>query len=62
VAQKGSMVGPVPFEDQFSLFWIVDRFAPTEEDPEITKKAQDDLLQRIVDREVTDQVRWHFQF
>jgi len=62
VAQKGSLVGPVLFQDQFSLFWIVGRSAPTEQDPEITKKAKDDLLQKIVDREVADKVRWHFRF
>jgi hypothetical protein len=62
VVQKGSLVGPIRFEDQFSLFSIADKTAPAEQDPEIIKKAQDDLLQKIVDREITDKVRWHFRF
>ncbi len=62
IVQKGSLVGPLRFNQGFSLFWITDRFAPAEENPEITKKAKRDLLQKISDREITDHVRWHFRF
>ncbi len=60
-AQKGDLLGPFRSGDQFSLFFVAGKIIPSVNDEEIRRRAEEDLLQRMVDHEVNNVVKWHIR-
>jgi hypothetical protein len=58
-AEKGSLIGPLTWENAFGLFLVEDKIIPAVEDPEIKQRAQESLLQSAVNREINNRVKWH---
>ncbi len=58
-AQPGDVVGPVPWKEQRLVFTVTAKHLPLEDDPAVRERAEEALLARAVDREVTDRVTWH---
>jgi hypothetical protein len=58
-AQPGDVVGPVPWKEHHLVLTVTAKRLPTEDDPAVRARAEQALLARAVDREVTDRVTWH---
>jgi hypothetical protein len=57
-ARPGDVLGPVPLGDEFRLIEVVSKRAPTADDPEIRERAARAVVQRAVQGEVANRVRW----
>lgn len=57
-ARPGDLVGPVSVGDEFHLFLLEAKTMPSEEDPEVRRRAEETLLSRVVEQEVAARVRW----
>jgi hypothetical protein len=57
-ARAGDLLGPVPRDETFELYWIVDKVWPSSDDPEVRRRAEHDLLASVLGREVSQRVRW----
>jgi hypothetical protein len=58
-AEKGALIGPLNWANAFGLFLVEDKIIPAVEDPAIKRRAQESLLQRAVNREINNRVKWH---
>jgi hypothetical protein len=58
-AGRGDLVGPLPVDGIFWLGLVRDKVLPTEADPDVRRRAEDDLLARLLTREVEARVQWH---
>jgi len=58
-AGRGDLVGPLLVGDEFQLVLVRDKVMPTEADPEVRRRAEGDLLARLLDREIAARVEWH---
>jgi len=57
-AAKGDLLGPLPINGGFSLFRVHDKILPSEEDPVVRRRAEEDALSRAVQQEINNRVRW----
>jgi len=57
-ARPGELVGPLAFGDRFHLFLLHDKFSPSRENPEVRRRAEEALAQKVVDQELSARVRW----
>ena len=57
-ARPGELVGPLAFGDRFHLFLLHDKFSPSQENPEVRRRAEEALAQKVVDQELAARVRW----
>ncbi|HEY7676696.1 MAG TPA: hypothetical protein VIG69_06475, partial [Candidatus Methylomirabilis sp.] len=57
-AAKGDLVGPLPVDGGFALYHVLEKVLPAPEDPAIRPRAEREALERAVDREINDRVRW----
>jgi hypothetical protein len=55
---EGELLGPVQWEGQLALCWVVAKTMPDEAEPQIRKKAEQNILDTLVKREINDRVRW----
>jgi hypothetical protein len=61
-AQKGELIGPVSRGDEFVLCLVREKVLPSGNDPRIAARAEEAVVQRFVEREVNDRVKWRVQF
>lgn len=57
-AQKGSLIGPVRIGDAYSLYCLIDKQMPSDDDPEIRERAEESLVKSAVAHEVNNRVQW----
>ena len=57
-AQKGGLIGPVGRGEEFVLYLVREKVLPSGNDPQIAARAEAAVVQRLVDREVNDRVKW----
>ncbi|MCI0414870.1 hypothetical protein L0222_19000 [bacterium] len=57
-AKRGDLVGPFRSSNDFLLFFVLDKVVPSDKDPELQRLAEQDLLKRLVDREINERVKW----
>ena len=55
----GELLGPIGRQGHFVLCWVTDKTMPDEADPQIRQKAEQNILDTLVKREINDRVRWH---
>jgi hypothetical protein len=60
-AGKGDLIGPVRRGSESVLYQVVDKIPPSEGDPDAVGRAEEAILKSLVDREITDRVKWHWQ-
>jgi hypothetical protein len=58
-AERGSVIGPLDWDNAVGVFLIADKILPGLEDPEIKQRAQKALLELEVNREINNRVKWH---
>jgi hypothetical protein len=58
-AKKGELLGPLRWGREFALFWILDKVMPSIDDPDIRRRAEQHVLQRLIDDEINKRVQWH---
>jgi hypothetical protein len=58
-ASPGEPIGPLERDGAVALLIVDDKRAPGADDPEVVRRARDELLARTLQREVTTRVRWH---
>jgi len=58
-AQPDELVGPLQFPDGFHLLYVREKTMPTDENPEIRRRAEEALLGRISEHESQSRVRGH---
>ncbi len=58
-AQKGELLGPIELTTGFILYYVIDKNLPSADDPEIERKAEETLINSIIDREINNRVKWH---
>ena len=56
---EGELLGPFPDEQGFSLVSVVAKTRPSLEDPAIRARAASEVVNRAVEQEVINRVRWH---
>jgi len=57
-AAKGGLIGPLPINGGFSLFQVLEKILPSAEDPAVRERAEREVLERAVDHEINNRVRW----
>jgi hypothetical protein len=57
-ARPGDVLGPLPLGDEFRLIEVIAKRAPTADDPEIRDRAAQAVVQRAVQGEIVNRVRW----
>lgn len=57
-ARPGDILGPVLLGDEFRLIEVIAKRAPTADDPEIRERAARAVIERAVQGEVANRVRW----
>src|SRR5262249_23158332 len=58
-ARPNELVGPLQFPDGFHLLYVCGKTMPTEENPEIRRRAEESLISRVSEHEAQSRVRWH---
>jgi hypothetical protein len=58
-ARRGDLLGPLALAREYRLIEVVEKLAPSAEDPEIRERAARVLVRRAVQGEVVNRVRWH---
>jgi len=58
-AGKGVLVGPLNWEKGFALFVVEDKILPALEDLAIRRRAEESLIQNVINREIVNRVKWH---
>jgi hypothetical protein len=59
-ARPGELLGPMPMRGEFVLFEVVDKVVPSQDDPEIRRRAEDAIMRSAVSREIHQRVTWEF--
>ena len=57
-AQKGELIGPLGRGEEFVLYLVREKVLPSANDPRIAARAEEVVVQRLVEREVNDRVKW----
>jgi hypothetical protein len=57
-ATRGDLLGPLPINGGFSLYRVHDKILPSAEDPAVRRRAEQDALNRAVQQEINNRVRW----
>jgi len=57
-AKPVDLIGPVPFDGSYTLFRILDKVMPNEQDPEIRRRAEQSVISRSLAEEVQRRIRW----
>jgi hypothetical protein len=60
-AGKGDLIGPVAVGEEFRLVLVKDKVMPSDADPRIRRRAEEELLTRLLAREVDARVEWHVE-
>ena len=57
-ARKGDLIGPVGRGDEFVLSLVLEKVLPSGNDPRVAARAEEAVVQRLVEREINDRVKW----
>jgi hypothetical protein len=44
---------------EFALFWVLDKVPPSSDDPDIRERAQQGVLQRLIDDAIDRRLHWY---
>jgi len=58
-ARTGDLVGPVREGDEYALYLIQDKLLPDSRDPEVHRRAEEEVLQHALEQQLDRRVRWH---
>ena len=59
-ARKGELLGPFETGGEFVLYRVLDKVLPSKEDPAVVARAEETIVKVLVEREITDRVKWHW--
>jgi hypothetical protein len=57
-ARPGDLIGPLRLKDEYALYLVMQKSLPSVQDPEVRRRAEDGVLKSLLDRQVTNRVRW----
>lgn len=57
-ALAGEWLGPIKMLEGFPLFSIVNKQAPAESDPQIRRRAEQVIINSLIEKEMNERVRW----
>src|SRR5262245_62016238 len=57
-ARAGESLGPIRMLEGFPLFSIVNKQAPAESDPQIRRRAEQVIINNLIEREMNERVKW----
>ncbi len=57
-AQPGEIVGPLAFGDRFHLYLLRDKAAPSEDNPDVRRRAEESLQASFIEQELAARVHW----
>jgi hypothetical protein len=57
-ARAGEWLGPIKMLEGFPLFSILDKQTPTNSDPRIRQRAEKDIINDLIEREMNERVKW----
>ena len=57
-AAVGDLLGPLPINGEFLVVRVLEKILPSAEDPAVRRRAEREVLERAVDHEITNRVRW----
>jgi hypothetical protein len=60
-ARKGELLGPLCVGPEFRLFLVRDKTLPSEKDPVTRQRAEQILLQSLVEGEIARRITWHYR-
>jgi hypothetical protein len=55
---KGELLGPLQWEGHYALCLVIDKTLPDESEPQIRQRAEQKIVETLVNREINDRVRW----
>lgn len=58
-AKRDDLLGPFRSGENYLLYYVLDKVVPSVQDPELLKLAEENLLDKLVDREINERVKWH---
>jgi hypothetical protein len=60
-AEPGAVLGPVPGPGGFAVVEVRSRILPALADPDVRRRAEAELIDRVVRRETDARVRWSIE-
>jgi hypothetical protein len=57
-ARPADVLGPILFEGAHTLFRVIDKVMPSEQDPEILRRAEAGVEGRLVAAQAQQRVKW----
>ena len=57
-ARKGDLVGPLKQGEEFSLYLVMEKVLPSEKEAADVERAEQNILNRLVEREINERVKW----
>lgn len=57
-ARAGEWLGPMKVMEGFPLFAVVNKRMPAESDPQIRQRAEQAIINSLIEKEMNDRVRW----
>ena len=61
-ARAGDLLGPFTSGGEFHLYLVLDKVLPSPADPAIVARAQEAIVNGLVEREINDRVKWHWRY
>src|SRR5207244_953748 len=57
-AQKGELIGPVNRAGAFVIYLVLEKVLPSERDAGVVSRAEETVVERLVEREIDNRVKW----
>lgn len=57
-ARAGDLVGPLRVKDEYALYLVMEKSLPSVSDPDVRQRAEEGVLKGLLDRQVSNRVRW----
>jgi hypothetical protein len=61
-ARKGELLGPVKSGEDSLLYLVLDKVLPSEDDEGVISRAKETVVERLVEREIDNRVKWQWPF
>jgi hypothetical protein len=59
-SQVGDLLGPYPSDEGFVLYCVIEKIIPSVDNQSIRTRAGNNVLQKSIDSEINNRVKWHF--
>jgi hypothetical protein len=59
-SQIGDLLGPFPSEEGFVLYCVIQKIIPSVDDESLRTRAMENVLQKSLNSEINNRVKWHF--